>query len=90
MVPTPGTSSLAHPEENLGARSLRLTEEELDALDRYRPRRAHSPGRRLRRRVRQLRFRWSLRFSAADRGPRALGQTARSYLFNDCGVCAVV
>jgi pyridoxine 4-dehydrogenase len=54
MVPIPGTSSLTHLEENLGARSLRLSEEELDVLDRYRPARVQSLRRRLRRRVRPL------------------------------------
>jgi diketogulonate reductase-like aldo/keto reductase len=63
MVPTPGTSSLARLKENLGARSLRLTEEELDALDRYRPPRAHSLGRRLRRGVRPFAVPMALRDS---------------------------
>jgi pyridoxine 4-dehydrogenase len=33
MLPIPGTSSLAHLEENVGAADLRLTEEELRTLD---------------------------------------------------------
>jgi pyridoxine 4-dehydrogenase len=53
-LPIPGTSSLAHLEENVAARDLRLTEQELAALDRYR-----SPGletfrRELRHKVRPL------------------------------------
>jgi aryl-alcohol dehydrogenase-like predicted oxidoreductase len=34
-LPIPGTTSPAHLEENLGARELRLTEEEMSALARY-------------------------------------------------------
>jgi aryl-alcohol dehydrogenase-like predicted oxidoreductase len=33
MLPIPGTSSIAHFEENLGAIELELDQEELDALD---------------------------------------------------------
>jgi pyridoxine 4-dehydrogenase len=36
ILPIPGTSSVAHLEENLGANDLRLAEEELEALDSYR------------------------------------------------------
>jgi diketogulonate reductase-like aldo/keto reductase len=54
MVPIPGTSSLDHLEENVGARSLRLSDEEVVALDRYRTSRAHSLRRQLRHRVRPL------------------------------------
>jgi pyridoxine 4-dehydrogenase len=36
-VPIPGTTSTAHLEENMAALRVRLTAEELDALDRYRP-----------------------------------------------------
>lgn len=54
MVPIPGTASLTHLEENLGARTLRLSEEELDVLERYRPARVQSLRRRLRRRARPL------------------------------------
>jgi pyridoxine 4-dehydrogenase len=36
MVPLPGTSCLAHLEENVGARGLRLTEDDVDALESYR------------------------------------------------------
>jgi aryl-alcohol dehydrogenase-like predicted oxidoreductase len=32
MLPIPGTSSVAHLEENMAAASLRLTSEELDEL----------------------------------------------------------
>jgi aryl-alcohol dehydrogenase-like predicted oxidoreductase len=34
MLPIPGTSRVAHLEENIAAASLRLTEEELDDLAR--------------------------------------------------------
>jgi aryl-alcohol dehydrogenase-like predicted oxidoreductase len=33
MVPIPGTSSIEHFEENLQARELELTEEDLERLD---------------------------------------------------------
>ena len=54
MVPIPGTSSLAHLEENLGARRLCLSEEEQEALDRYRPPLVDSLARRLRHRVKPV------------------------------------
>lgn len=36
-VPIPGTTSIAHLDENMAAARIRLTSKELDALDRYRP-----------------------------------------------------
>jgi pyridoxine 4-dehydrogenase len=54
LLPIPGTSSLAHLEENVGARDLRLTAEELASLDRYVPARRQSLGRRLRHAARPL------------------------------------
>jgi aryl-alcohol dehydrogenase-like predicted oxidoreductase len=53
-VPIPGTSSVSHLEENLGALDVRLSEDELDALERYRPARAHALGASLRRRARPI------------------------------------
>ena len=38
MVPIPGTSSLAHLEENIGAASIGLTEQDLERLDAINPR----------------------------------------------------
>ncbi len=38
MVPIPGTSSLAHLEENIGAASLTLSEQDLERLDAINPR----------------------------------------------------
>lgn len=54
IVPIPGTSSLSHLEENLGALDVRLSEDELDALERYRPARVHALGASLRRRARPI------------------------------------
>jgi pyridoxine 4-dehydrogenase len=53
-VPIPGTSSLTHLEENLGALDVRLSEDELDALERFRPARVHELGASLRRRARPI------------------------------------
>jgi pyridoxine 4-dehydrogenase len=53
-VPIPGTSSLAHLEENLGALEIHLNEDELDALERYRPARVHALGTSLRHRARPV------------------------------------
>jgi pyridoxine 4-dehydrogenase len=53
-LPIPGTSSLAHLEENVAARDLRLTEQELAALDRYRPPGLETFRRELRHKVRPL------------------------------------
>jgi pyridoxine 4-dehydrogenase len=53
-VPIPGTSSLSHLEENLGALDVRLSEDQLDALERYRPARAHALRASLRRRARPI------------------------------------
>src|SRR2546428_9026486 len=57
MLPIPGTASHAHLEENVGARDLRLSDEELDALDRYRP----SELERRRRRLQRPCVRWRSR-----------------------------
>jgi pyridoxine 4-dehydrogenase len=54
MVPIPGTSSVAHLEENLGANDLHLTSNELDALDSYRLAGVHTLRRQLRRWARPL------------------------------------
>jgi pyridoxine 4-dehydrogenase len=54
MLPIPGTSSLAHLEENLDARNLSLTEEEMESLDRHHLAGVHSLRRRLRHQVRPL------------------------------------
>jgi pyridoxine 4-dehydrogenase len=53
-VPIPGTSSLSHLEENLGALDVQLDEDELDALERYRPPRVHALVASVRRRARPL------------------------------------
>jgi pyridoxine 4-dehydrogenase len=53
-VPIPGTSSLSHLEENLGAAGVLLSKDELDALERYRPARVSALGASLRRRARPL------------------------------------
>jgi aryl-alcohol dehydrogenase-like predicted oxidoreductase len=53
-VPIPGTSSLSHLEENLGALEVRLSEAELDALERYRPARIQELRVALRRRARPV------------------------------------
>lgn len=50
-VPIPGTSSIAHLEENVAAAAIRLTQEELDALDRHRPSQRDRVGRNVRRAV---------------------------------------
>jgi diketogulonate reductase-like aldo/keto reductase len=52
IVPIPGTSELAHLEENLGAFEIHLTDAEMDALERYRPAAVHSLRQSLRRRAR--------------------------------------
>jgi pyridoxine 4-dehydrogenase len=54
MVPIPGTSSVAHLEENLGVNDLHLTSNELDALDSYRLAGVHTLRRQLRRWARPL------------------------------------
>jgi diketogulonate reductase-like aldo/keto reductase len=54
IVPIPGTSSLSHLEENFGALDVRLNEDELNALERYRPARVHALGASLRRRARPI------------------------------------
>jgi pyridoxine 4-dehydrogenase len=54
MVPIPGTSSVAHLEENLGASELHLTGDELDALDSYRLAGVHTLRRQLRHWARPL------------------------------------
>jgi pyridoxine 4-dehydrogenase len=54
MVPIPGTSSLTHLKENLGASELHLTGDELDALDSYRLAGVHTLRRQLRHRARPL------------------------------------
>jgi pyridoxine 4-dehydrogenase len=54
MLPIPGTSSLAHLEENVHAPDLRLTLEEMQSLDRYLPSRRDSLRRRLRHAARPL------------------------------------
>jgi pyridoxine 4-dehydrogenase len=51
-VPIPGTSSVAHLEENLGALDIELSEDELAMLDQYRPPGSHSLRQSLRRRAR--------------------------------------
>jgi pyridoxine 4-dehydrogenase len=53
-VPIPGTSSLSHLEETLGPLDVRLSEGELDALERYRPPRLEALGAGLRRRARPI------------------------------------
>jgi aryl-alcohol dehydrogenase-like predicted oxidoreductase len=53
-VPIPGTSSLLHLEENVGALDVHLSEDELDALERYRPARVHELNASLRRRARPI------------------------------------
>jgi pyridoxine 4-dehydrogenase len=53
-VPIPGTSSLSHLEENLGALDVRLSEAGFDALERYRPARIQALGAGLRRRARPV------------------------------------
>jgi pyridoxine 4-dehydrogenase len=53
-VPIPGTSSLSHLEENLDALHVRLSEDELAALERYRPPRVHELSASLRRRARPI------------------------------------
>lgn len=53
-VPIPGTSSLSHLEENIGALDVRLSEAALDALERYRPARIQELGVALRRRARPV------------------------------------
>jgi pyridoxine 4-dehydrogenase len=53
-VPIPGTSSLAHLEENLGALDIRLNDDELADLERYRPARVHALAASVRRRVRPV------------------------------------
>ena len=52
MVPIPGTSSVTHLEENVGALDIELSEDELATLDQYRPPGSHSLRRSLRRRAR--------------------------------------
>jgi pyridoxine 4-dehydrogenase len=54
MLPIPGTSSPLHLEENIGARDLHLTEDEMDALDHYRPSEVARRRRRLRHAVRPV------------------------------------
>jgi len=54
MLPIPGTASLAHLEENVGARDLRLTDEEMRTLDRYRPSELERRRRKLRHAVRPV------------------------------------
>jgi pyridoxine 4-dehydrogenase len=54
ILPIPGTSALAHLEENVGARQLRLTVEEMESLDGYMPSRRLSLGRQLRHAARPL------------------------------------
>ena len=62
-VPIPGTTSTAHLEENMAAPHVRLTAEELDALDRYR-----TPQRdRLRRNARRALSRAAVRLAGRER-----------------------
>jgi aryl-alcohol dehydrogenase-like predicted oxidoreductase len=53
-LPIPGTSSVAHLEENLGARHLRLTDEEMASLAEYRLSDLETLRRRLRHTVRPI------------------------------------
>jgi pyridoxine 4-dehydrogenase len=53
-VPIPGTSSLSHLEENLGALDVHLSEDELEALERYRPGLVQALATSLRRRARPV------------------------------------
>jgi diketogulonate reductase-like aldo/keto reductase len=54
MLPIPGTASPRHLEENIGARDLRLAEEEMDALEHYRLSEVARRRRRLRHAVRPV------------------------------------
>jgi pyridoxine 4-dehydrogenase len=54
IVPIPGTSSLSHLDENLGVLDVRLSEDELDALEQYRPPRYHALRASLQRRARPI------------------------------------
>jgi pyridoxine 4-dehydrogenase len=54
MLPIPGTASPRHLEENIGARELRLAEEEMDALEHYRLSEVARRRRRLRHAVRPV------------------------------------
>jgi aryl-alcohol dehydrogenase-like predicted oxidoreductase len=54
MLPIPGTSSVAHLEENVAARDLRLTEQDMAALAEYQPSLVESLPGEVRRKVRPL------------------------------------
>jgi pyridoxine 4-dehydrogenase len=54
MLPIPGTSSVAHLEENVAAGDLRLTEQDMAALAQYQPSRFESLPGQVRRKVKPL------------------------------------
>jgi diketogulonate reductase-like aldo/keto reductase len=54
ILPIPGTASPRHLEENVEARDLRLTKDEMDSLENYRPSEAAKRRRRFRHAVRPV------------------------------------